>query len=412
MTLSRLPLRSRLHARGDRRGVALMVVVAALMILIVLMTDISFASRVRFLTAEHEKQESQAYYLARSGVDIYRLVLTANKALNKTIKSLTGNNPDLAAMMSGMGLGNDALWNMVPFVNTGLLRMLLVSDGGDIEEDDAESFKSSGQVSEDVAEESREDGGGSMFSGRNFLDFDGDFSVESRGEDCRINVNAFSSLASGQAVQDTPTGQMLYGLLSGEENDQWLRERNLDKWELIGNLADWVDADNVSSTGRGGYEDELYNKLDPPYLAKNAKFDTPAEVRLVDGWQDEVYDRFSPSITIFGTDKVNVNCADDAVLVGLFNAYVTSGNADLSAQILTQMREAMTLHTFGTANEVVEWLKSAGYSPSEDLAKRLSVSTTYFTLVSTGQAGDAAVRITVALEYKNEIGKVLYWRVD
>jgi len=389
-----------------------MVVVAALMILIVLMTDISFASRVRFLTAEHEKQESQAYYLARSGVDIYRLVLTANKALNKTIKSLTGNNPDLAAMMSGMGLGNDALWNMVPFVNTGLLRMLLVSDGGDIEEDDAESFKSSGQVSEDVAEESREDGGGSMFSGRNFLDFDGDFSVESRGEDCRINVNAFSSLASGQAVQDTPTGQMLYGLLSGEENDQWLRERNLDKWELIGNLADWVDADNVSSTGRGGYEDELYNKLDPPYLAKNAKFDTPAEVRLVDGWQDEVYDRFSPSITIFGTDKVNVNCADDAVLVGLFNAYVTSGNADLSAQILTQMREAMTLHTFGTANEVVEWLKSAGYSPSEDLAKRLSVSTTYFTLVSTGQAGDAAVRITVALEYKNEIGKVLYWRVD
>lgn len=384
-----------------------MVVIAALTVLIVLMTDISFGSRVRFLTAEHERQEVQAHYLARSGINIYRLVLTANKLLNKQMKGL---GSAFAAYLPAGLPPNDILWSMVPFVNTGLLRMLLVSDGS-IDEEEAAEFEQTGRVSDAVAEESMEEGGG-IFSGRSFLDFEGDFSVESRGEDCRINVNSFSTLASGVAVQDTAVGQMLYGVLSGDENDQFLRERNLDKWELIGNLADWVDADSLSASGRGGYEDDLYNRLDSPYLAKNARFDTPEEIRLVAGWQDDVFDRFGGALTIFGSGKVNINCADDLVIIGLLNSYVTTGNADLSQQILTQMREYMGMSAFKDGNDLVEWLKGAGYAPSDQLAAQISTSTTYFTLTSKGQSGDATVKITAVFEYKNDIGKVLYWRVD
>ncbi len=398
-------LRSRLRSRNDRRGVALMMVIAALMILIVLTTDITFGARVRLLAAEHEKQETQSYYLAQSGISIYRLVLTGNKLLNKQMKSL---GPSVAAFLPA-GL-NDILWAMVPFVNTGLLRMLLVS-GGDVDEEDVEDYKQTGQVSDEVAEASKEEGGG-VFSGRNFLDFEGDFSVESQGEDCRINVNSFSTLASGAAIQDTPTGQMLYGLLSGDENDAFLRERDLDKWVLIGNLADWVDADNLSSTGRGGYEDDLYNRLESPYLAKNARFETPDEIRLVDGWQDDIYDRFAKSLTIYGSGKVNINCADDAVVAGLLNTYVTAGDANLSARILEQMREYMAISAFKDGKDFSEWLKTMGYAPGDQLAAQISTSTTYFTLTSTGQSGDASVKITAVLEYKNDIGKVLYWRVD
>lgn len=391
--------------RRDRGGVALLVVVAAITVLTVLVTDISFGARVRVLTAVHEREEMEAQYLARSGISLYRLVLQANYQLS--------SNKTLAPYLEMMGIpAGDALWRMVPFINTGLLRMLLVSDG-DVEEEEVEDFASSGRVSDEVMEESREDGG-SRFSGRNFLDFNGDFSVSVRGEDCRINVNQFAARATGTMVQDTPVGQQIYGLLSGEENDQFLRDRNLDKWDLIANLADWADADGDGSTTRGGYEDDLYNRQEPPYLAKNAKFDTLDEIRLVEGWQDDVYDRFAAGLTIYGAGKVNINCAEDLVLKGLLYAYVTPNSPDFLDQLVAQVREYMLLVSFKDGNDFVKWLEAqAGVgSVNPALAAQISTATSYFTLSSIGQSGDSTATITSVVEYKNEQGKVLYWRMD
>lgn len=394
----------RLRRRQDRKGIALLLVVAAVVTMTVLVTDVTFGSRVRFVAAAHEQQRTQAYYLARSGISIYRLILTANRQLAR--------NSSIKPFLEQMGIPpGDALWRAIPFLNTGLLRMMLVADGGDLEEEEVRSFAEEGAVSEAVAEQSRETGG-SRFGGRNFLDFDGDFAVEARGEDCGINVNLFSSKGSDKLPQDTEVGKMLYGLMSGEENEDFLRERNLDRWELIGNLADWVDADNVVSSGRGGYEDEFYNRQEPPYLAKNAPFDTLQEIRLVEGWQDDVYARFAPSLTIYGAGKVNLNCASDEVMKGLLMQYAgvtTDAQAD---QVLQLYREAQAVTVFSRPQDFVTWLSGLGYTVDPALANVLSVSTTYFTLTSTGQVGDATVRITAAFEYKNDRGKLLYWRVD
>lgn len=395
---------SRLRRREDRRGIALMVVIATVMTLTVLVTDITFGARIRFLAAAHEQQEAQAYYLARSGISIYRLILTANRQIAR--------NQQLKPFLEQMGIPpGDALWKTIPFLNTGLLRMMLVSDEGDLDEADAEAFAQSGQVSEEVAEQSREEGG-SRFSGRNFLDFDGDFAVTARGEDCRMNVGLFANKSAAQAPQETAIGMMLFGLLSGEENEEFLRDRNLDRWELIGNLADWVDADNVVSSGRGGYEDAFYNRLDSPYLAKNAPFDTLQEIRLVEGWQDDVFDRFGPALTIYGAGKVNVNCAEDDVIKGLLKAYVAGMTDPLAEQIVQLLREAQAVTAFGSGKAFVDWLTGQGYTVDPALANQVNISTTYFTLTSTGQVGDATVKITGAFEYKNDQGKLLYWRVD
>ena len=82
------------------------------------------------------------------------------------------------------------------------------------------------------------------------------------------------------APTESPTAQRLFALMGGEENDEWFMERNIDRWEVIGNLKDWVDVDNLRSGGLGGDEDGLYNRLDDPYLTKNAKFDTLEEILL------------------------------------------------------------------------------------------------------------------------------------
>ncbi len=390
-----LPLRRR---RGDRRGIAIIVVIGTIMFLTVLVTDITFGARVRFLTAVHERDEAKAQWLALTGVNLYRLVLTANRQL--------GNN----SMIQQLGLG-DSLWQTIPFINTGLLRMFIASDG-DVEEEDLAQFEQSGEVSEEIREESTEET--SRFGSRNFLDFDGDFSAEVRGEECGINVNRLSSRSTEDRPEDTATGKQLLGLMTGEEHDQWLRDRNLEKLDLIANLADWVDADNIVASGKGGYEDDFYNSLASPYLAKNAAFDTRAELRLVEGWQDEVYDRWGEQLTIYGSGKVNVACADDVVLAGLIKAHVLPVPTDTEIErILGDLRSYMSMSSFSNGSQFVTYLKDQGLTVDDDMADEIGTKTNVFTITSTGQVGDATARITAVVDYtsSNE-GTVLYWRVD
>lgn len=400
----RSPL-ARVRARRDRGGVALLLVIAAIMILTTLVTDLSFGANIRIMTAAHERDEIQARYLARSGVSMYRLILTANKQIAK--------NPSYKTMMEAMGVPpGDGLWKMIPFINTGLLRMLLVSDGN-IDEEDAQAYSQSGQVSEEIAAESREEGGG-RFSGRNFLDFEGDFTTTVRGEDCRVNVNMLASVPTGTAVQDSAIGQMLAGMMSGEESEQWLRDRNLDKWDLINNLRDWVDADNVVASGKGGYEDDFYNRLASPYLSKNARFDTPTEIRLVEGWQEEVYERFSPQLTIYGSGKVNINCAEDDVIKGLIRDIVDPDPTESDLErILEELRNYTSMASFKDGKDFISWLTNQGYNANAQKASNISASTNYFTLTSEGQVAGATAKITAVFDFSStDEGKVLYWRED
>ncbi len=392
---SRSALRRR---RGDRRGIAIIVVIGTIMFLTALVTDISFGARVRFLTAVHERDEAKAQWLALTGVNLYRLVLVADKQLSSN------------TMFQSMGLGA-TLWQTIPFINTGLLRMFLASDG-DVEEEDVASFEQTGEVSEKIREESVEET--TRFGSRNFLDFDGDFQAEVRGEECGINVNALASRSTDERPEDTSTGKQILGLMTGEEPEAWLRDRNLDRNDLIANLADWVDADNIVASGKGGYEDDFYNNLPSPYIAKNARFDTRAELRLVEGWQDDVYDRWAEQLTIYGSGKVNITCADDIVLSGLIKAHVLPVPADTEIErILADMRSWMSMDSFTSGSQFATWLKDQGLQVDDALASAVTTKTKVFTITSTGQVGDATAKITAVVDYTSSSeGTVLYWRVD
>ncbi|MFZ5481023.1 MAG: general secretion pathway protein GspK [Myxococcota bacterium] len=391
--------------RRDRGGVALLVVISTIMFLTVLVTDISFGARVRFLGAVHERDEAKAQALAMTGVNLYRLILMANRQL--------ANNSSFASAMEMFGLSGDALWQMVPFVSTGVLRML-VAGGGEADDADVEEFARTGEVSEEVAEESREDKG-SRFHGRNFLDFDGDFTASVQGEDCRVNVNSseFVSRSQDKRVEETATGQQIYGLLSGEENEQWLRERDLERWDLVGNLADWVDADNFVSSGKGGYEDDFYNTRSSPYLSKNAKFDSLEEIRLVEGWQDDVYERFGDQLTIYGGGKVNVNCAEDDVIRGLLKAYCPTAQESQIDQFFADLAEYRLLSAFKNGSAFYQYVTDQRITCDEGLKSVVDVKTNVFTITSTGLVGDATATYTVVVDYtSSDQGSVLYWRVD
>lgn len=392
----------RLRARGDRRGVAMLFVMAAMMVLTVLVADMRFGAQVRFLAATHGRDEAVARGLAMSGINLYRLILMADRQMS--------GNSTIRSMLMGRTLAD-----MLPMMNTALLRMMFATDGN-VSDEDAETFQQTGTVSEEIKDEALEET--SRFGKKGFLDFDGEFDAAIRGEDCRLNLNMFSTHTTGQLVQELPAAQLLYRIMSTEENLEWLRERDLDAWDLIANLVDWVDTDNVVASGKGGYEDDFYNRLSSPYLAKNAPFDTLEEIRLVEGWQDEVYDKFGDQLTIYGSQKVNINCADQGMIQALLQA---SSTRVMSDSDMDRIMEALNNYRMATyfqkPQDACTWFK--GEVPDLDstsFCKNLTTSNKVFTVTSTGIVGDTTVTAKAVLSYDtttgSKEGKFIYWQVQ
>ncbi|MFT4979396.1 MAG: type II secretory pathway component PulK [Myxococcota bacterium] len=395
--------------RTNRRsGIALLVAVTTMLVLSIVVSELAYTAQVRFLIAYHQRDRAQAYWIARSGVNIYSLILVADRQIGNQIAGL------------GIDLPVSSLWEMVPVLNTGLMRMLFASGGSgpDVDDDVIEDFQQTGQVSAEIAESTRESSG-SVFSDRNFLDFEGDFSAEVQDNESKVDINQFAG-ESGP-VPDSTTAQYLYALMSGDESEQWLLERGLERWELIGNLRDWVDVDGTRDAGLGGYEDTLYNSLTPPYLSKNTTFDTIDEIRMVEGWQDDVFAQYGQYLTIYANGKSNPNRWDDrqhaaaiAQMTGLpYEAVITMTCLTPSSNVIS-----LTLldATFQNKNDYVSQVKSSCGLEEVDgskLSLNLTNKSQVFTITSTGLVGTSAVTISTVLDFSSSnLGKIRYWRVE
>ena len=406
-------LRGRAHARRRQSGVAILVVVTTLMFLTIVVTELAYGARVRYLVAMHQAERVQAQWLARTGLNFYRLVLVANHELE--------NNPQIKNMAENFGMPIENLWQMVPQLNTGLLRMLMGNGGDASEVSDAslESLRTTGQLAEEDQAKVEEQQQTSRFADRDWLSFDGDFMAEVKDHESRINVNAFANEGAVTTIQESATGQLLAAVMGGEENETWLRQRNLNKWELIGNLKDWVDQDSMRSGGMGGYEDALYNTLEPPYLTKNAPFDSVEEIRTVAGWEGAVYERFKQNLTVYGdpSGKVNIYTIEDGLMMGLIRACVVPMPVD--TQILRTL-EIMALNDpFMTylqdGKKLASALTAAGMPADEAcITNKVTKTSQTFTITSTGLVGESSATITAVLDFSGSSseGRLVYWRMD
>lgn len=392
------------RARGSQGGVALLMVIASVTFVTVIVTEVNYSARVRLLMAVNERDEVAAQYLAVSGINIYRLVLVADKQLNSSLADM-------------VPFPVQGLWQMVPAINTGLLRMFFGS-GGSPDEDEIEEFASEG-VSDEIREESR---AASRFSGKNFLDFEGDFAAEVKDEDSKINIRRLGQgcIKDGQLtcstlvdLQADPVALQIFGLMSGTDQDQWFYERNIDRWELIANLYDWTDVD-TSRVFRGGYEDGLYNNLDSPYLCKNAPFDTMAEIRLVAGWNDEIYDKYADKLTIYGSGKININTAEDEVILGLVKGWVPTAT-DQQIEIFVQRKQEHTmLFDFSAPKDFLDFVaENFNVTLDPKLAEQIGTESSTFLVTSEGLVGKTSAKATAVFDFSNSpVGRVKYWRVE
>ena len=407
-TLRRARRRS---GRRSRSGVALLLVITTVAMMTVLVTEIVHGAAIRLQLATNQRDEAQAEALAMGGVQFYRLLLIASKQLE-------GSGIIAMAAQFGIPLSADTLWQIVPVVDSRVMRMILLA-GGD--EDEAKEMNQRGLTEEEEAA-SREF---ETSLDKPFLDFEGNFSASVSDEDRRIFVARLTGQNMAELMGDPHAG-LLASLMAGPEQDKFLNDHDLERWELIANLADWTDRDDRRLFD-GGLEDAAYEDVeegDEPYRPKNAPFDTLEEIRLVDQWQrDSVWFRYGRHLTIYGSGQINVNTAERRVLESIFQRYITPPPTPDSMDFLYRQIQAfrtMPITNEGgggiwrdTGNFIAFLREMAPGSVDEGLAKVLTTKSTVFRVKSKGEVRDAKVSIEAVFDFSTSpVGKILYWHVQ
>lgn len=387
---------------------ALLLAISLLGLMTVLTTEIVHQSGVRIRMAANQRDEAKAEALAFGGIQFYRLILMVSRRLDRQASAVLSQMGSQA-----LGIPVNQLWQIVPRLSTSLLRIVFVSDGNEREMKQLADGNAT-----DLNAASREE---SSRLKKAFLDFDGDFTVTCEDENSRIYVgNAeINTLAT---IQDDPRLSVLHGMMISESSYDFLRSIDLTWEELLGALIDWTDPDD-NRADRGGRESVVYQRLEDPYLPKNAPFESVDEIRLVDGWhRDDVWKRFGERLTVYGNGQINVNTADRRVMEALVNAHVYPRPGDVMMDRFWETIIALrTLPSteggrmLNDADQFVSILQAifAGSQVDPDRLKRaITTKSTVFRLRSEGKVGDATAEIEAVFDFtKNEAGQVVYWRV-
>lgn len=298
------PPRPRVHAalararkRQRQRGIALIMVLGAITILTVFLTELQTDTTSTVAGALAERDRLKAEYYAKSAVNLSRMLLAAEKPIRTKI------GPIVKLALQSTQLPQIPVWEFSD-------KILGAFNGGDR----ATVFGSTIQAD--------------PTTGKNLgIPGNGYFDVTIVDEDSKINVNGAAGTAPALLLAQLATqlGQPQYlPLFEAPDADGQQSDANV----LCSSLVDWADPDeiltNCAQPGQGsGSEDNIYQVLGLGYVRKNAPYDSLEELRLVRGMDDDRWATFidpDPAnprerlMTVWGQTSVNVNTAPPLVL--------------------------------------------------------------------------------------------------
>lgn len=294
---------ARRKKRQKQRGLALIMVLGAITILTVFLTELQTDTSSAVAGALAERDRLKAEYYARSAFNLSRLLLASEKPIRLTVA------PMLQLIMQTKKAPQIPVWEFSDLV-------LGAFNGGDR----ATQFGS--KVGVDIS------------TAKNVgLPGNGYFDVTIIDEDSKINVNTASGASAPVQLINQLNTMFLQPqympLFEGRDAD----DQFTDAPTFCAAIIDWADPDeNLTncmdvSKAAVGSEDNIYQSLGLGYIRKNAPYDSLEELRLVRGMDDDRWATFidpDPTdphkrlVTVWGQDTmvnpVNVNTAPPQVL--------------------------------------------------------------------------------------------------
>ncbi|MBP7125223.1 general secretion pathway protein GspK [Myxococcota bacterium] len=382
----------------EARGVALVLVLAGIAILAAFSAEFTHRSSIAVQSAHNLERQVQAYFHARSGMEIARLVVTSQKMVDQAVAAFGGGRRVVD------------LWQYAG-------KFAEIFSRGTVQVLGVDFINLKGQPGLGVQE--------------------GSFEVAVEPEDARISINAGASIQDRKALFTR-----LYPLLAWRvdpESRPTATGMDRKAAEVILNLIDWTDPDDersdIDSAGNfvsagGAGENVDYSRHG--YRARNAPMDSLEEMRLVEGVSDDLFCRLKDLVTPYQTGKVNVNEADLQVLKALIcdnllgdrqvacGQTLDSGNTLVDRVLLLldscrRIKRELFLPPFANENEFLGFFQRLPEPFSQLLALnqgtlRALIGTRAKTLrvTSRGWAGSSGWQITAVIDQGST--NWLYWR--
>ena len=449
-TAPRMRPRRRARRAGgirSRRGVALILVLTTVAILTSIAVDFGYQSRVSLRLTENARDELRAYYLARSAVNLSRLLLHFQKQVDQLGGQLgpllssflggqaapTGAAPGLPAAAAPANNLGIRLWEILP-INSNAMSALL--GGGDLSALAPADGDRYGQPAPRDETRRPQIDGPPLHS---FGSFEGAFNAKIIDENSRINVRGLDGLGATPMATLTQLRAMMndpkYDFIFDEDDANRDRVRRDD---VILAMKDWVDLDetgsaldpsNPANPFVNGFSDEnsAYDRYVPRYKAKNAPLDSLEELYMVRGVNDRFMAAFGDRLTVWldVNAKLNINTNDPLqMLTNVLSAAANPNDPKLRdprliAIVLQDIQVRKMFSFLGlSAQDFVGILKKNGIAvlPALDNPASpqnfLGSTSDTFRITATGRAGRIEKTLTAVVRYDDLLGKLLYWKED
>ncbi len=303
-----------MRIRLNQRGVALMLVLGTITILTSLVADFGMQSQIQVRLALADRDRLQAEYLARSAINLTRLLMVKERGLKQVISQLSNGAIDPKM----------PLCTQFPF-STEMLRGLLGinGEGSSVVADESATPATDQTVITAFDREAAAD----------FFSFRGDFDTECHDESGKFNLNIFASLdpsektIGGLNPYDSQKHILMELLrrpavkvLLGEDSETRIPE-------VVRNIADWIDTNTLINESPGvqsGSEMSVYSKRGADFIMRNGKMATMDEAYLIEGVTDDWFAPVSSMLSIYGRDKINVCTAEPMLVESLVLSYAAN----------------------------------------------------------------------------------------
>jgi general secretion pathway protein K len=434
-----------------QRGVALLMVLVGLAVLGLVANELRYETAVELRLATNMRDDTRAYFLARSAVGMSRLMLRFQKQLDSIqlpniqglLGSLAGGNPALASLLGGAAGAPGAPPQQPPTMSIQLWKMAKIDChmlSGLVAPPDGKGKSGIGPSSKKFAFDDEHPELAAEMKQTDFGGFKGCFDAQLFDEEEKINLNKLDSLQLAAQIILT---QMVATL--GDKKYEFLYEREdsnrvkATPAEIIQNLRDWVDEDELGTslnlTGQGepfqkGFGDENgpYSRYEPRYQAKNARFDSLEEAFMVHGVNDKFMAAFKDRFTVYPdiNRRLNINTEDPILMELAIRSVADPARPDVRLQdpvfidaLIKKIRAARMISIFGmSVTDFVGIVASAGVATNPTISNNVQGQgfvgdkSTTFTIKATGEAGDVTRTITAVIRLDDGLGKFLYWRED
>ncbi|MFP2900666.1 type II secretion system minor pseudopilin GspK [Corallococcus sp. 4LFB] len=447
---------ARKHKRS--RGVALIIALVSITLLTVVATEFAYNSRVDLQLAANQRDEVRAYYMARSGLSLGRLLLRFQKQVDQTpIPNPASLLGALGGALGGAGAGagganafqpqslNLQLWKLAR-VDCHMLKGLVKSDGAEGQDGrpaetepvqvdpnfqmDGEDGENAGAATQMAAQLPR----------RSFGGFEGCFLATISDEEEKLNV---MRLNTGGAEAQATAARMLDMFADKRFEFLWQQDdankvRSTPRDTILA-LKDWSDEDSTQSTLNekdptnpfvAGFADEgsPYSRYEPRYDVKNARFDSLDELYRVHGVNDRFMAAFRDRLTVYPdiNSKPNVN-TDDPIMLGLAIMSAADPNRPdprltdpvFLNELISRIRAARMFNFFGmSVADFVGVVEQAGIAVNPLIKgnvqqnRYLGDKSKTFTIKSVGEAGSVQKTLTAVIRLDDGLGKLVYYREE